>query len=568
MRASWVALCAAVVVARASAHGQEVGESQAPRGRVLRVDQDLLVTDLVGEGLAAGQRVRLLRPLEVRHPLTGAVLRDRYVLGEVTLHSAGERLSVARVSQPLLRPPRTGDEVEPVDGLPRPPPRPTVAPRPASAQATETVPRTAPARPPTQPLLPPPSPGDDPPRTVAPAPPPRPDPDDEAVIAAWRGTLGVPPEARVARWAQFLAQHPRTRHDASVRGAIAQLQADLTASAPPPPPPEAPREDEVGRTVGIPDLTLGDPARFAMQVTHPAVRARGTLYVRRPGAEAYESVPLVAQGDRFVVGEVPSRYVALEGFEYFVGLEGDGGLEVTVMGASRTPRRVSVTRRDDDLPARGDRTRIDLRGEYADVGSRTVNAPAGPRFRAQRFYLVEGDFFQRLEVSFLYGYRVGFGVYEGEGVSLASVDTDVASARSTVIYGYHELEFEIVRALHVMVRGALGVHGEGIVGGAQLRLRIGEERRTNLVLGGDLFNQIGQRAFFALNVNAHPRVPLLAQAEVFNQSFSGGDPMFRFIAQVGVRATSWLTIAARGSYQLRNIQNGGFGGGLSTTFHW
>ena len=86
-------------------------------------------------------------------------------------------------------------------------------------------------------------------------------------------------------------------------------------------------------------------------------------------------------------------------------------------------------------------------------------------------------------------------MYEGEGVSLAAVDTDVASSRSTVIYGYHELEFEIVRALHVMVRGALGVHGDGIVGGAQLRLRIGEERRTNLVLGGDLFNQIGQRAF-------------------------------------------------------------------------
>jgi hypothetical protein len=251
-----------------------------------------------------------------------------------------------------------------------------------------------------------------------------------------------------------------------------------------------------------------------------------------------------------------------------VGLEADGGAEVTAMGSAGSPRRVSVTRRDDDLPARGDRTRIDLRGEYADVGSRTVTTAAGSRFRAQRFYLVEGDFFQRLEVSFLYGYRVGFGVYEGEGVSLALVDTDVASARSTVIYGYHELEFEIVRALHVMVRGALGVHGEGIVGGAQLRLRIGEERRTNLVLGGDLFNQIGQRAFFALNVNAHPRVPLLAQAEVFNQSFSGGDPMFRFIAQVGVRATSWLTIAARGSYQLRNIQNGGFGGGLSTTFHW
>ncbi|MFO0652297.1 MAG: hypothetical protein U0326_39120 [Polyangiales bacterium] len=61
---------------------------------------------------------------------------------------------------------------------------------------------------------------------------------------------------------------------------------------------------------------------------------------------------------------------------------------------------------------------------------------------------------------------------------------------------------------------------------------------------------------------------MMAQGEVFNQSVAAGDPMFRFIAQVGWRIARWVTVSARGSYQLRNIENGGFGGGLSTTFDW
>lgn len=555
-----VRVAAGVLLFASGVFAQPRGVDTAPLGRVLRVDQDLLVIDSVGDDLAPGQQVRLMRPLSVRHPINGALLRDRYALGVVTLYSVGAQLSVARVTEGLLRPAQVGDEVEPLSERPRPPPRPASEP-----------PRVAP--PPTTASRPPPPPPTvaAPMGTSAPSPPPPPS-DDDAVLAAWRDTLGAPPEQRLGRWSQYLQAHPRSRHDAAVRAAVAQLRGDIAresalaraATA----PAAAASGGPVGRGAGIPNLMLGDTARFAMQVTSTAVRPRGTLFVRRRGAEAYVSVPLATQGDRYVMAEVPARFVALEGFEYFVSLEGENNDEVHVLGTARAPTRVSVSRRAEDEPTRRGRTRIDLRGEFADVGSRTVSTPTGPVFRAQRFYLVEGDFFQRVSLPGLYGYRVGFGVYEGEGVALSQVESASPSTSSTVIYGYHELEFEILRALHVMARGALGVHGEGIVGGAQLRVRIGEELRTNLVLGGDLFNEIGQRAFFALNLSVHPRVPLLAQGEVFNQSFSGGDPMFRFILQAGVRVTPWLTLSARGSYQLRNIQNGGFGGGLNTTFDW
>jgi hypothetical protein len=37
---------------------------------------------------------------------------------------------------------------------------------------------------------------------------------------------------------------------------------------------------------------------------------------------------------------------------------------------------------------------------------------------------------------------------------------------------------------------------------------------------------------------------------------------------VGYRIAPFAPIAARGSYQLRNIRHGGFGGGLSMIFDW
>lgn len=564
MRSMRVYGAALVMVAVAARGAAASAQTTAPWGRVLRVEDDLVVLDLTSQQITPGQRVRLMRPIEVRHPITRAVLRDRYALGAVTMHSVGAQLSVARLSEALLRAPEVGDEVEAIDGAPRPPlraqpvlpPPPPQAPsRPQAPSLPSTTPPVARPQPPPQASAP-----------ELPPPPPRVDLEDAAVLAAWHDTLRAVPSVRVARWERFLREHSSSRYVLSAQAALTQLRGDHASAESA--PSRTASTGPLGLTSGIPDLMLGDPARFAMQVNTERVRARGTLYVRRPGAVPYVSVPLVAQGDRFVIGVVPERFVTLEGFEYFVGLVGVDHEEVSVMGTAQRPRRVTVSRRAEDEPARTGRTRIDLRGEYADVGSRTVNAPSGPRFRAQRFYLVEGDFFQRLELPALYGYRVGFGVYEGEGVALSAVDSDAASTSSTVIYGYHELEFGISRMVHLIARGAIGVHGDGIVGGAQLRLRIGEELKTNLILGGDIFNQIGQRAFFALNLDVHRRVPLLVQGEVFNQSFSGGDPMFRFIAQAGVRVTRWFTVAARGSYQLRNIQNGGFGGGLSTTFDW
>jgi len=554
-------LAVAMVAAGRTVSAQPAPEEARREGTVVRVDNDLLVVDLGRDsGLVEGERVPVLRPITVRHPITGQSLRDRFPLGTLQVYSVGGALSVLRRTEALLRPPAVGDRVvSPNAPELREPARPTSAVAMATPGAT---PR--PARPTPQPTTTPPIAAaweESRPQTTMPAAAVAPgvDADERAVLTVFLSTLGQRPADRVARWTAYLREHRESPWAERVRAEIGSLLQAATEPPPRPAPPPGPS----ARGALASSLRLGDPARVALQVAGAPVLG-GRISARRPGAERYVTVTLSRDGDGYVRGEVPQSLVTLEGFEYFVELDTEGGTAVSVVGTAEAPRAVVVEPRPGDSPDPRGRTRIDLRADFADVGSRTI----GSRYVAQRFVLVEGDFLQRLDSRVLYGYRVGFGVYDGEGLPLSQLAGDLAAQPSTVVYGYHELEFSPSGFVHVIARLQVGVHRGGLVGGAQARLRIGEERRTNLVLGGDVLTEVGQKAFFALNFQPHPAVPMLAQGEVFNQSIASGDPMFRVVGQVGWRATRWLTLAARGSYQLRNIQNGGFGAGLSTTFDW
>lgn len=561
-RSSWGwCLAAAMATTGRSASAQPSPARPPGVGVVVRVDHELLVVDLGRDaGFTVGQRVPLLRPLTVRHPITGQSLRDRYPLGAVQVYSTGDTLTVLRVTEGLMRPPAAGDLVVAPDA-PEEPPRPArpvaVATRPAATPPAATAATRPATRPPPLLVV---TPAAEPAAVVAPGA----TPDERALVTALLATLGRPPEERAARWSAYLREHPSAPWNDRVRAEVEALRAPppVAAAAAPPLPP-APPPYPLTRGAMADTLRLGDRALVALQVTGTPIRG-GRVAARRPGAERYATWPLTRDGDGFLRGEVPPALVTLDGYEYFVEVDLDDGTAVPLLGSPAAPLAVTVEPGPGDAPDPRGRTRIDLRADFADVGSRTI----GSRFVAQRFVLVEGDFLQRLRTRALYGYRVGFGVYNGEGLPLARLASDDATEPSTVAYGYQELEFSPSDFVHLIARGQVGVHRGGLVGGAQARIRIGYEQRTNLVLGGDVLTEVGQKAFFALNFHPHARLPMLAQGEVFNQSIASGDPMFRFVAQVGWRATTWLTVAARGSYQLRNIENGGFGAGLSTTFDW
>ncbi len=583
MRSRWISwsLAGLVVLAAPSLRAQSstsIEEARSPSGIVVRLEAGRLVVAMEPPArVIVGARMGLFRPVTVRHPVTHRTLSDLIPLGSVVIEHVGAELTTARVVGELADAARVGDVLAAASDTP-------VAPsREAPSMEAPAAPQrpVAPALPPLTTLPPPPqgpvsptsptSPSATPsPSTPAPLPAQPATPvnvEQQQVAAMLFAGLGRPLDERVMNYNRYLLSTRGSGYSGPLRAEIATLtQASralrIATSDDASRSPSEPRP--AGDALLPTSLREGEPCLIAIQLESSAGRGEGALFVRRSGAPTYERVEMRSEGDGYLRARIPQSYVTVGTIEYFVEFSRRDGQTSPLVGRADEPRAVEVLSQPEGPPAAEGRSRIDLRGELADVGTRTVNGVQ----RVQRFVTFEGDFLQRLNSSWLYGYRVGFGVYDGDALSLSALATPNTSVHTRVIYGYHELEFAFSDFVHLIARAQVGVFNEGMVLGTQARLRIGHERRTNVLLGGELLGEVGQRAFFALNFAPIERVPMMAQGEVFNQSVAAGDPMFRFIAQVGWRMARWITVSVRGSYQLRNIENGGFGGGLNTAFEW
>jgi hypothetical protein len=132
---------------------------------------------------------------------------------------------------------------------------------------------------------------------------------------------------------------------------------------------------------------------------------------------------------------------------------------------------------------------------------------------------------------------------------------------------------------------------DGVAGGAQALVRIGNDQDTNLLLGGEVLGGVGLRGITQLELDTFERVPVLLRIEVTDQpagflalrdevrpdrpgatpdetSRAEGDIGTRAIAQVGYRIAPEVEIAVRGSYQGRTIWHAGPGVGGGVKVQW
>jgi hypothetical protein len=137
----------------------------------------------------------------------------------------------------------------------------------------------------------------------------------------------------------------------------------------------------------------------------------------------------------------------------------------------------------------------------------------------------------------------------------------------------------------------VGLEDNGVSGGAQALLRLGNDRETNLQIGGEVLGNVGLRGITQLELNSFEKVPVLFRTEVTNQpagvsrrgetvrpgdststqdltSHDQGEVGARAIAQVGYRFLPTLVIAVRGSYQGRTINHAGPGFGGAVSYQW
>ena len=117
-------------------------------GTLVGTDASDLVVDIgSNQGAQDGMVVELWRRLQVRHPVTGKMITDRFLIGKLRLTQVRPSLALAQPDGAMSRQPTTGDivripgtsaAVAPRPVTPTPAPVPTVPARPPTSSPTNT----------------------------------------------------------------------------------------------------------------------------------------------------------------------------------------------------------------------------------------------------------------------------------------------------------------------------------------------------------------------------------------------------------------------------------------------
>jgi hypothetical protein len=294
------------------------------------------------------------------------------------------------------------------------------------------------------------------------------------------------------------------------------------------------------------------------------------LHHRRLGETTYASIPMSRAGAGYFQARIPK----LEGraAEYFIEAVDEKGVPVAVVGSGPEPRALAIRdtgaypKRDDNLYS------ANVLTDYAVYNLKRNNDTT---------FQTEGTFGVRFRDEGLRAVRTGFGVYRGKGGSLDELDVQGLSGRSVgLTYGHLEGEYAFTDAFSAIGRAIVGLGDRGVSPGAQAFLRVGNDRKTNLSVGGEILGQVGLRGIVQLEWNTIPNVPIVLRSEVTNQpvgtsaspdptqSTRSGEIGARAIVQAGYRWPFHLTTSVRLSYQGRTINHAGPGAGAAVSYEW
>ena len=505
---------------------------------------DLFVDLGASRGARAGELAELWRPLRIKHPVTGQILVDRFQIGVLRLTRVGTTLTMAEPAGGMTRAPAPGDIVI-LSASPVEPARTAEAALPSLTAAAPSPPLLAP---------------------------PQGDAEAKELSDLFLSLRGTAPSSRIAAYDSFVQTKPKSRYAPVLREEAQSLRLLLSNAGDghahePPPETTASEFDAPARA------SAGFPLRIAVEVLGKFKGA--ILHVRRPRALTYESLPMKALGQGYFAGAVPVAMVQAPSFDYFIeGVEEGGSVTTSVVGTAADPRSAIV---EDPLRVKAPSRYLATAAILTDYAS--FNTKSNNDFVFQ----TEGYFGARLEDVGLRAVRSGFGVYRGRGGTLQELDVQGLSGRDVgLTYGYLEGEYAFTSLYAFVLRGIVGLRADGVSGGGQAFFRVGNDRRTNLLFGGEVLGGIGLRGITQLEWNTIRRVPIVFRTEVTNQpagvattpsgsvptSIGQGEVGARAIVQVGYRLTDELTVSGRVSYQGRTINHAGPGGGAAVSYEW
>lgn len=549
------AASAALISTGARAQSAEV------EGTVISLDDGDLVLDLGSlRGASDGDVVELWRPLKLRHPVTNQTLVDRFQIGSVKLTQVRRTLSLGSVEGTPARPPARGDVVIL---------RRAGTPRGSSASPRSSAPAATPS-------------------ASGSTPPPSLDPETGALLELIASLRGVDPEMRARRYETFAGLFPKGRYAATLREEAFALRAAASSA------PEAPKKGRPGpvEVVGFqaPEQALaGKPLRVALEIIGDVAGA--VLHVKSSDDVTYTSLPMKKVGRGYFAATIPGEQIKGPSLVYFIEGITHEGQPTPVAGTADAPRSSAVVEPLRASPiGQGDVT-ASLWVDYANYNLGKTND-----------YIVqtEGFFSVRRGDEGVRALRSGFGVYRGVGGTLRELDEQNLEGRNVgLTYGYLETELAPVPNFSLLFRGVIGLRDDGIGSGGHFYARIGNDRRTNLLLGGEFLGGIGLRGITQLEWKTIPRVPIVLRTEVTNQpagvaaartpapsptpttppspsttppapavASGEGEVGARAIVQVGYELLPSFVLSVRASYQGRTIKHAGPGVGAAVTYQW
>ncbi len=530
-------------------------QSGTVKGYVLELSHGDIVVDVAGDrGAHSGDEVELWRPLKLRHPVTGKIITDRFRIGTLKLTQVRDKLSLAKPEGTLERKPQPGDVVI-LRRAPAPAPAPAPGPGTISVRPAAPAPSSAAQG---QPL----------------------DPEAAEVTRIFESLRGSDPTTRIIRYEDYVRKHPHSRF-AVVLYEEAQQLRKLLALENTSRSPAAPRPTLGG--FKPPEAALAHlPLSFGVEVAGPATGA--VFHSRNEGEVAYDSTPMSKAGNGYYTITIPADRVSAPELQYFIEATNAAGEAIPVVGDADTPNNVTVHAIPTPKPPKRHEANVTILSDYADYNNWKHNDYA---------WQTEGSVGFRLGDVGVRAVRTGFGVYRGVGGSLHDLDVLHKSARKVgLTYGYIEGEFGISSFTSIIARGVIGLEDQGVTGGAQALVRIGNDKKTNLMIGGEVLGGVGLRGITELDLNTFQKVPIMFRTEVTNQpagfaqhdesklrpavpgtapadiSQSQANVGVRAIAQVGYRVLPELVVAARGSYQGRTINHAGPGFGGAVSYTW
>jgi hypothetical protein len=565
LRIATALLALAVLLARPSPSAAQ-GSGTPPRATIVRIDGSDVFLDVGRDALAGARRLTVYRRVVVRHPLTRKSLEDRFAIGELEIVQAGDTLTLARPVAPPAHPFSVGDRAELI-GVTQPSgTAPIVQPGEAritarSAEPGESVPAPPSANASAATAT----------ATIHVAGAQSPNAEGEQLLRYFQATLAQPPAQRIRIYEAYVLHHPRSRYRAFIEQEVRYLRA-LQASV-----ELRARDDEAAQRAALlasavellpPEhARAGVPLAMALRV-RPEAHVRGlSLHVRPMKGELFQTIAMSIDARGHAHATVPAELARAPGFAFFIEAVNDRGETAAAFASARTPHavkvkapRVAPERRRDPL------MRVRFSSELA-----SFDGTSGRDY----FLINEGDFFYRVRYGHLYGVRMGYGRFDGEGGTVEELDVLGLDPRPAgFTYAYLEGEFALTELIGLSLRGTLGLgrpdSGEQgqIGGGFQTRLRLGDPNGTNLVIAGELVPEIGQRALLHLGWELIDRVPMAAEVQVTDQPVNSDELAVRIVYELGYRVTERIALALRPSYQLRTIRHAGPGMGLSATFDW